>query len=144
MMGGDKIHQAKVERFNMGQAGDLPCLMQCAGCFDQHMNRNFAGNPVADSQFIECSDLYQDIVGSFRLGQHDIGHTLSSHAEDNLQFIAPNRVPDVMDAHTHAVEAVSIGQKQFGDHAGMFTFLAGRRTIFAISGDIKEGLLVDR
>jgi hypothetical protein len=42
VMGADEIHQAEVDRFDMGQGGDLPHLVQRAGRFDQHMDRYFA------------------------------------------------------------------------------------------------------
>jgi hypothetical protein len=47
VMAGDEIHQAKIQRLDAGQGGDLPHFAQGAVGFDQYMDRN----PTVDAKF---------------------------------------------------------------------------------------------
>jgi hypothetical protein len=144
VIAGDEIHQAEIQRFDVGQARDLPCLAQSPGRFDQHVDGDFAIDAVPASQFAQRDDLFQRVVGMFRFGQHDIGDTFAGLADDGLEFFTPCRMPHVVDAHADAAENVFFGQDQSGDHVRMFALLPRGRTVLAIGGDVENRLRIDR
>ncbi len=143
-MRGDEIHQAEVEHLDMRQARDLPRLMQRAGCFDQYMHGNLAGDAVAYPQIVERIDLCRGIFCIFRFGQYDIGDALPGAPDDGFEFVAPGRVAGIVDTHADATKAVGIRQDQVGDHGRVLVLLASRSAIFAIGGDVEHRPSIDR
>jgi hypothetical protein len=68
MVAGDEIHQAKIQRFDAGQGGDIPHFAQGAVGFDQYMYRNPAVDPKIKLNFAQGFDLDLHISGATGFG----------------------------------------------------------------------------
>ncbi len=67
-MAGDEVHQAKIQRFDTGQGGNLPNFTQRAVGFDQYMHRNLALDIQSALDVAQGFDLHLHISGAARLG----------------------------------------------------------------------------
>jgi len=143
VVGADKIHQAEVDGFDVRQGSDLPCLMQCAGRFNQHMHGDRTFYAVTGSHVIQRFDLRQGVIGAGNFRQDDIGDLAAGAADDDFQVGAPMGVAYIMDARAQSAVAIGCIKYQAGDHPGVLGLAAGGSAVLAVARDIEYRALVD-
>ncbi len=137
VVGGDKIHQAEIKGFDKGQGGNLPGGTQCAGGFDEDVQRDAAVMAAFALHGGDDGVLRQYVVDAACLGQDDVGNAFASLADDDVEVVAPVRVGDVVDARADATKAVGLAHDAGGNHFGVFALAPGGCAVFAVAGDVE-------
>lgn len=142
MVAGDEVHEAEVQAFDAGQGGNFPGVLEGAVGFDQHVDRNGAADPALGLDAAQGIDLGPRIVDGANLGNGQESEALAGVVDQDFQILAPVGVGDVVDARTDPAEAVVAAADEAGGHFRMFGFGTGVGTVFAVAGDVENGLVV--